>query len=73
MATAVAATPRAGALEEAIRGRNQARAAALVQRHSTTNLAVRPLWDLLLRYTISEDGKEIHILDVDHRRDIYHR
>ena len=26
-----------------------------------------------IRYTINEDGKEIHVLDVDHRRDIYHR
>jgi hypothetical protein len=49
-----------GALEQAIRGRNQARAAALVQRYSTTNLPVRPLWDLLLRYTISEDGALHH-------------
>jgi mRNA interferase RelE/StbE len=26
-----------------------------------------------VRYTINEDAKEIHVLDVDHRRDIYHR
>src|SRR6185295_925691 len=39
-------------LEDAIRNRNQGRAAALVQRYSTTNLQVRPLWDLLLRFTI---------------------
>jgi mRNA interferase RelE/StbE len=24
-----------------------------------------------VRYTINEDSKEIHVLDVDHRRDIY--
>jgi mRNA interferase RelE/StbE len=26
-----------------------------------------------VRYTINDDRKEIHILDVDLRRDIYHR
>jgi mRNA interferase RelE/StbE len=26
-----------------------------------------------VRYTIDEDAKVIHVLDVDHRRDIYHR
>jgi hypothetical protein len=30
--------------------------------------AVSPAGD---RYTINEDGKEIHVLDIDHRRDIY--
>jgi hypothetical protein len=48
------------ALDDAIRARQQARAAALVQRYSTTNQPVRPLWDLLLRYTISEDGALHH-------------
>ncbi len=49
-----------GALEEAIRGRDQARAAALVHRFSEANLPARPLWDLLLRYAISEDGALHH-------------
>jgi hypothetical protein len=44
------------ALEDAIRNRNQARAAALVQRYGESNLPVRPLKDILLRYAISEDG-----------------
>src|SRR5205085_3160528 len=44
------------ALEDAIRTRNQARATALVQRFEESNLPARPLWDLLLRYAISEDG-----------------
>jgi hypothetical protein len=44
------------ALHEAIRGRNQPRAAALVHRYGEHNLPVRPLWDLLLSYAISEDG-----------------
>jgi hypothetical protein len=44
------------ALEEAIRGRDQVRAAALVNRYGECGLAVRPLWDVLLRYAISEDG-----------------
>jgi hypothetical protein len=48
------------ALEETIRNRNQAHAAALVQRFSTTDQPVRPLWDLLLRYAISEDGALHH-------------
>jgi mRNA interferase RelE/StbE len=26
-----------------------------------------------IRYTIDEDTKEVHILDIDHRRDIYRR
>jgi hypothetical protein len=45
-----------GALEEAIRGRDQVRAAAVVARYGETGRAVRSLWDLLLRYAISEDG-----------------
>jgi hypothetical protein len=47
-------------LEDAIRNRNQTRAAALVQRYSTTDQPIRPLWDLLLRYAISEDGALHH-------------
>lgn len=43
-------------LEDAIRNRNQVRAAALVQRYGESNQQPRPLWDLLLRYGISEDG-----------------
>jgi hypothetical protein len=45
-----------GALEEAIRGNNQARAAAIVERYGAADLPARPLWDVLLRYAISEDG-----------------
>ena len=45
-----------GALEEAIRGKDQVRAAALVNRSFELNLPVRPLWDLFLRYAISEEG-----------------
>jgi hypothetical protein len=44
------------ALEEAIRTRNQARAAAVVQRYGERGLPARPLWDLLLRCAVSEDG-----------------
>jgi hypothetical protein len=43
-------------LEDAIRNRDQARAAAAVHRYLANNQPVRPLWDLLLRYAISEDG-----------------
>jgi len=44
------------ALEDAIRNRNQPRAAALTLRVCESNVAVRPMWDLLLRYAVSEDG-----------------
>ncbi|HWY89027.1 MAG TPA: twin-arginine translocation signal domain-containing protein [Gemmataceae bacterium] len=44
------------ALEEAIRNRNQAIAAALAERYAGSNLPARPLWDMFLRYAISEDG-----------------
>ena len=43
-------------LEDAIRNRDQGRAAAAVQRYLAGNQPVRPVWDLLLRYAISEDG-----------------
>lgn len=45
-----------GALDEAVRGKDQVRAAALVQRSFELNLPDRPLWDLFLRYAISEEG-----------------
>jgi hypothetical protein len=43
-------------LDDAIKTNDQARAAALAQRYVQTDLPVRPLWDLLLAYSISEDG-----------------
>lgn len=48
------------ALEDAIRNRNQTHAAALVQRYIDSDRPVRAIWDLLLRYTISEDGALHH-------------
>ncbi len=42
--------------EEAIRGNLQARASALVHRYGELGHPARPLFDLLLRYAISEDG-----------------
>jgi hypothetical protein len=45
-----------GDTEEAIRGNLQARASALVQRYGELGHAPRPIFDLLLRYAISEDG-----------------
>jgi hypothetical protein len=42
--------------DEAIRGNLQAHAAALVQRYGELGFEPRPLFDLLLRYAISEDG-----------------
>jgi hypothetical protein len=52
----VASTRLLPELEAAIRAREQARAAALVQRYAQSNAPVRPLWDMLLRYAVSEDG-----------------
>jgi hypothetical protein len=42
--------------DEAIRGNLQAHAAALVQRYGELGFEPRPLFDLLLRYAVSEDG-----------------
>ena len=44
------------ALDHAIRNRDQATAAAAVHRYGQLNLAPRPVWDMLLKYAISEDG-----------------
>jgi hypothetical protein len=42
--------------EEAIRANDQARACAVVHRYGDLNLPPRPVFDLLLKYAISEDG-----------------
>ena len=42
--------------DEAIRGNLQARAAAVVHRYGELGHAPRPVFDLLLRYAVSEDG-----------------
>jgi hypothetical protein len=42
--------------EAAIKGSEQARAAALVHRYGELGLPPRPVFDLLLRYGVSEDG-----------------
>jgi len=42
--------------EEAIRGNLQARVTGIVQRYGELGHSERPLFDLLLRYAISEDG-----------------
>jgi len=42
--------------EEAIRGNLQARSAALVHRYGELGHSPRPLFDLLLRFAVSEDG-----------------
>jgi hypothetical protein len=55
----VKATDAPGLLREldgAIRENNQARAAAIVHRYGAQGHATRPVFDLLLRYAISEDG-----------------
>ncbi|HJQ80556.1 MAG TPA: hypothetical protein VJ828_11400 [Lacipirellulaceae bacterium] len=45
-----------GQTEEAIRGNDQARACAVVERYGQLGLAPRPVFDLLLKYAVSEDG-----------------
>lgn len=47
-------------LEDAIRNNSQIRAAAITHRLIELNQPVRPVWDLLLRYAISEDGALHH-------------
>ena len=42
--------------DDAIRGNLQARASALVHRYGELGHAPRPVFDLLLRYAVSEDG-----------------
>ena len=42
--------------EEAIRSNDQARACALVDRYGQLDLPLRPVFDLLLKYAVSEDG-----------------
>ena len=42
--------------DDAIRGNLQARASALVHRYGELGYAPRPVFDLLLRYAVSEDG-----------------
>ena len=42
--------------EEAIRGNLQAKAAAIVHRYAELGHAPRPVFDLLLKYAVSEDG-----------------
>ena len=43
-------------IDEAIRQNLQARAAAIVQRYGDLGHAPRPIFDLMLRYAVSEDG-----------------
>jgi hypothetical protein len=42
--------------EAAIRDKDQARASVLVHRYGQLGFAVRPVFDLLLKYALSEDG-----------------
>ncbi len=42
--------------EAAIKEKNQAGAAALVHRYGELGHPIRPVFDLLLRYAVSEDG-----------------
>ncbi len=42
--------------EAAIKNKDQARASALVHRYGELTLPARPVFDLLLRYAVSEDG-----------------
>ena len=42
--------------EEAIRANDQARACAIVHRYGELNLPSDPVFELLLKYAVSEDG-----------------
>jgi hypothetical protein len=42
--------------EEAIRGNLQAKASAVIHRYGELGYSPRPVFDLLLRYAVSEDG-----------------
>jgi hypothetical protein len=44
------------ALDDAVRGNLQAKASAIVHRYGELGHAPRPVFDLLLRYAVSEDG-----------------
>jgi hypothetical protein len=43
-------------LEDAIRNRDQVRAAAVVHRYGAANLPARAVFDVMLKYAVSEDG-----------------
>ena len=45
-----------GQAEEAIRGKDQARACAVVHRYGSLGHPARPVFNLLLKYAVSEDG-----------------
>jgi hypothetical protein len=45
-----------GQTEEAIRGNDQGRACAVVHRYGELKLPTRPVFDLLVKYAVSEDG-----------------
>ena len=45
-----------GQAEEAIIGNDQARACAVVHRYGELKLPTRPVFDLLVKYAVSEDG-----------------
>src|SRR5262249_48676821 len=58
-AAKIKATEPGGILQEldgAIRENNQAQACAAAAKYAATGQSARPLFDLLLRYAISEDG-----------------
>ena len=54
--TGVGVTALLREADEAIRGNLQGKASAVVQRYGELGLSPRPMFDLLLRYAVSEDG-----------------
>ena len=50
------ATALLGQAEEAIKGNDQARACAVAHRYGELKLPTRPVFDLLVKYAVSEDG-----------------
>ncbi len=54
--TATDAPALLGQAEEAIKGNLQAKASAIIQRYGQQGHDARPVFDLMLRYAVSEDG-----------------
>lgn len=46
-----------GICEEAIRGNDQPTASAAIHRYGEHNYDARPVFDLMLKYAVSEDGR----------------
>ena len=55
--SAITPSGHLGETEEAIRGNDQLRATAAILRYSQLQAEPRPVFDLMLKYAVSEDGR----------------